>query len=84
VDKQAKDTGTGQVSDLAGASLPLKITGSLSDPSVSVDVESVVKQEAGKQVLKKLGVDQEEGQSSEEALKDKAKQQLKKLLGGGD
>ena len=43
-----------------------------------------LQREAEKQVLKKLGVDDTEGKSTEEALKEKARDKLKKLLGGGD
>ncbi len=82
--KQAKDETTGEVSELAGARLPLKISGALASPSVQVDFASLLQREAEKQVLKKLGVDDSEGKSAEEALKEKAKEKLRKLLGGGD
>ena len=51
---------------------------------MQVDFASLLQREAEKQVLKKLGVDDSEGKSAEEALKEKAKEKLRKLLGGGD
>ncbi len=72
--------------DLAGARVPLRISGELASPSVTVDVKKIVRREAEKRLLKELGVDSEEGQSAEEALKEKAEEKardiLKKFLGG--
>lgn len=79
--------GSTDAGDLAGARVPLRITGPLGSPSVSVDVKKIVRREAEKQLLKELGVESKEGQSSEEALKEKAEEKARDLLNkflGGD
>jgi AsmA protein len=82
VRRQVRDDATGEVSELAGERLPLKLTGRLASPKVSVALEDVIRREAEKKVLEKLGVESEQGQSAEDALKEKAKEKLKKLFGG--
>jgi AsmA protein len=85
--RQAIDEATGEVSELAGASVPLRLSGSLDSPSVNVDVAGLVRERAGREVLRKLGVEEEDA-TPEEALKDKAREKLrdrlKGVLGGDD
>jgi AsmA protein len=84
--RQAVDETTGEASELAGASIPLKLSGGLDSPSVSVDLASLARDRAGEEALKRLGIEGEEGQSAEDALKDRAKEKvrdrLKRALGG--
>jgi AsmA protein len=84
--RQAVDEATGEASELAGASIPLKLSGGLDSPSVKVDLGSLVRDRAGEEALKRLGIEGEEGQSAEDALKDRAKEKvrdrLKRALGG--
>ncbi|MCP4820722.1 MAG: AsmA family protein, partial [Shimia sp.] len=77
--------------------VPVKIEGSWDNPSIAPELDKVIKQNFAKEteeleqkakdaVAKELGITQEEGQSSEDALKqkleDEAKKGLLKLLGG--
>lgn len=84
--RQAVDEATGEASELAGASIPLKLSGGLDSPSVNVDLASLARDRAGEEALKRLGIEGEEGQSAEDALKDRAKEKvrdrLKRALGG--
>lgn len=80
-----------------GLSVPVRIKGPWADPKIWPDLEAVVKQnfkeetkqleeKAKKAVADKLGVQAEEGQSLEDAAKQKlekeAEKQLRKLFGG--
>lgn len=78
--REAVDTATGERSELAGATLPLRLSGSLDSPSVSVDLGGLVRDRAEREVLERLGVESEEGETAEEALKDRAKDKARRLL----
>jgi AsmA protein len=82
-------------SELRGKSLPFKVSGSLDDPSVSVDFEALLKSEATGILLNKLGLTQDEPEqegeagepeeaSSEDQLEQAAKGALFNLLRGKD
>jgi len=81
--------------ELSGKSLPFKVSGSLDDPSVSVDIEALMKSEATEMLLDKLGFppagDSQEGAdgvqepvSTEDQLKKAAEGALFDLLRGKD
>jgi len=81
--------------ELSGKSLPFKVSGSLDDPSVSVDIEALMKSEATEMLLDKLGFppagDSQEGAdgeqepvSTEDQLKKAAEDALFDLLRGKD
>lgn len=82
--RQAIDEATGQASELAGASVPLRLSGKLDSPSVSVDLGGLLRDQAGQEALRRLGIEAGEGQSAEDALKeratDKARDRLRDLL----
>jgi AsmA protein len=82
--RQAIDDATGETSELAGASVPLRLSGTLASPSVSVDLGNLLRDQAGQEALRRLGIEAGEGQSAEEALKeratDKARDRLRDLL----
>ncbi|MFY0660551.1 MAG: AsmA family protein [Shimia sp.] len=77
--------------------VPVKITGSWSNPSVVPDLEAAIKRsfdteikavedEAKQKLEKELGLEKQEGQSTEDAIKDKLEKEalrgLQNLLGG--
>lgn len=69
--REAVDETTGEPSELAGATVPLRLRGPLDSPKVSVAVEDLVRGRAEKEVLRRLGVD--EGKSLQDELKDQAR-----------
>ncbi|CUH53158.1 AsmA family protein [Shimia marina] len=86
-------------SEGAAVIVPVKIRGSWDNPSIVPDLEAAIKgsfdeelkaveDDAVKALEKELGLEAKEGQSTEDALKDKleneAKKGLLKLLGGGN
>ncbi|MCP4207592.1 MAG: AsmA family protein [Shimia sp.] len=77
--------------------VPVKVSGSWSNPSVVPDLEEAVKRsfdkdikvvedEAKEKLVKELGLEKQEGQSTEDAIKDKLEKEalrgLQNLLGG--
>ena len=81
--------------ELRGKSLPFKVNGPLDKPSVSIDIEALLKSEAADMLLQKLGVmpatDSEQGTdgeqqpaSTEDQLKKAAEGALFDLLRGKD
>jgi AsmA protein len=76
---QAIDEATGETSELAGASVPLRLSGSLDSPSVSVDLGDLLRDRATQEALRRLGIEQEAGKSAEQELKDQAEQRLRGL-----
>jgi AsmA protein len=77
--RQAIDEATGETSELAGASVPLRLSGSLDSPSVSVDLGGLLRDRATQEALRRLGVDQQDGKTTEQELKDQAEQRLRGL-----
>jgi len=69
--REAVDQASGEISELAGATVPLRLRGPLDSPSVSVAVEDLVRDRAEQEVLRRLGV--EEDKSLEDELKDRAR-----------
>jgi AsmA protein len=78
--REAVDEETGQRSELAGASLPLRLSGSLDSPSVSVDLGGLARDRAEQEVRRRLGVEEEDARSVEEELKDRALRGLRDRL----
>lgn len=71
--------------DLRGRSVPLRLSGSLTDPTISVDAAELLKSEATHRLLDKvLGGDDEadEEASDSDRNKDAARSLIKGLLGG--
>jgi len=60
-----------QLQDMVDAQIPVKVTGSLSDPKVRPDIEGLAKQELNKQIEKQKG-------KVEDKLKDKLKDLFKR------
>jgi AsmA protein len=77
--EQAIDEATGAVSELAGVSVPLRLSGELSSPSVSVDVGDLLRERATQEALRRLGVDEEDAKSAEQELKERASEGLRGL-----
>lgn len=78
--REAIDETTGERSELAGATLPLRISGSLDSPSVSVDLGGLVRDRARQEALERLGIEPEEGKTAEDELKDRATDKARRLL----
>jgi AsmA protein len=77
--RQAIDEATGETSELAGLSLPLRLSGSLDSPSVSVDLSGLLRDRAEQEALRRLGLQDEDGKSVEEDLKERAKEGIRGL-----
>jgi AsmA protein len=77
--RQAIDEATGEVSELAGVSIPLRLSGTLDSPSVSVDVSDLLRERATREAMRRLGVDEEGAKSAEQELKDRAGERLRGL-----
>lgn len=89
---------TAGVDDLVGITIPLKVTGSVSSPSVNVDMGAVLAELAKRKLGEKLGLSKEQAEAAaspeavveqkkeelKDKVEDKAKDLLKGLLGGGD
>jgi AsmA protein len=71
----ALDRDAGDAADLAGLTIPVRVSGALAEPKVRPDLEGLAKAEVKRQVEKKKG-------EVEEKLKEKLKGKLKGLLGG--
>lgn len=71
----AEDKLAEQTQDIAGLSIPVRITGTIADPKVRPDVAGLVKEKAKQRI-------DEEKQKLEEKAKDKLKDKLRGLLGG--
>ncbi|HKQ15496.1 MAG TPA: AsmA family protein [Steroidobacteraceae bacterium] len=54
IPREGADTTTTQMQDMVDAQIPVKVTGSLSDPKVRPDLEGYLKGEAKKEVEKKI------------------------------
>jgi len=76
---QAIDEATGEPSELAGLSVPLRLSGTLDAPSVSVDLSGLVRDRAQQEALKRLGLEGEDGKSAEEELKERALDKVRGL-----
>ena len=74
----AKDPRTGEVSEIAGRSVPIRVTGTLDNPKVLPDMEAIVKSEAEDLIKDQLGLD--EDKSLRESLEEEAMDKLKKLF----
>ncbi len=74
----ATDPETGEVSDIAGRSIPIRVTGTLDNPKVLPDMEAIVKSEAEDLIKDQLNLD--EDKSLQESLEEKAMDELKKLF----
>ncbi|NND58962.1 MAG: AsmA family protein, partial [Gammaproteobacteria bacterium] len=86
---------TADVNDLVGVTIPLKVTGAVSQPDVNIDMGAVLAEVAKRKLGDKLGLgDGEPGQDAEDAIdqkkeelkdeiEDKLKDKLKDLFGGG-
>ncbi len=78
--REAIDEATGERSELAGATVPLRLSGSLDSPSVSVDLGGLVRDRAKQEALERLGIEPEEGKTAEEELKERAGDKARRLL----
>lgn len=78
--REAIDEATGEVSELAGMSVPLRLGGSLDSPSVSVDLSGLLRDRAEREALRRLGLEDEEGKDAEDQLKDKALDKVRGLF----
>lgn len=78
--REAIDEATGERSELAGTTVPLRLRGSLDSPSVSVDLGGVVRERAQQEALQRLGIEPEEGKTAEEELKERAGDKARRLL----
>jgi AsmA protein len=77
--RQAIDEATGEISELAGVRIPLRLTGSLDSPSVSVDVSGLLRERATQEALRRLGVEEDDAKAVEEELKDRALDRVRGL-----
>ena len=77
--REAVDEATGETSELAGMSVPLRLTGPVDSPSVRVDIESLLRERATEEALRRLGIEESDAESAEEELKQRALERLKKL-----
>jgi AsmA protein len=71
----AEDKLAEQTQDLSGLTIPVRITGTLTDPKVRPDVEGMVKEQAKQRI-------EEEKQKLQEKAKDTIKDKLRGFLGG--
>lgn len=77
--REAIDEATGERSELAGASLPLRLRGSLDSPSVSVDLEGMARDRVQQEALQRLGIEGEDREALEEELKERAVDKVRSL-----
>jgi AsmA protein len=70
--REAIDEATGERSELAGASLPLRLRGSLDSPSVSVDLAGLARDRVQQEALERLGIEGEDRKALEEDLTERA------------
>ncbi len=71
----ALDRNAADAADLAGLTIPVRVTGPLAEPKARPDLEGLAKAEVKREIEKKKG-------EVEEKLKEKLKGKLKGLLGG--
>ncbi|NNF62202.1 MAG: AsmA family protein [Gammaproteobacteria bacterium] len=85
------------VNDLVGVTVPIKMTGTISEPSIGVDMKAVLAELAKKKLLDRIGLggksaadaggeagaEAEEPKDVKEELEDKLKDKLKGIFGGG-
>ena len=76
--KTAVDPATGEVSEIAGESVPIRISGALDSPKVRPDTEAIVRSEAEDLIKDQLDLD--EDKSLQESLEEEARKKLKKLF----
>ncbi len=74
----ATDPATGEVSEIAGRSIPIRVTGTLDNPKVLPDMEAIVKSEAEDLIKDQLNLDKDK--SLQESLEEEALDKLKKLF----
>jgi AsmA protein len=77
--REAVDEATGERSELAGASVPLRLSGTLDSPSVSVDLGGLLREQATREALRRLGVEEEDKKALEQELKDQALDRVRGL-----
>jgi len=77
--REVEDEATGETAELAGATLPLRLSGSLDSPSVSVDIGGMLRDRATEEAMRRLGVDPAEGESLEDSLKERAEDKFRSL-----
>jgi len=77
--REVEDAATGETAELAGATLPLRLSGTLDSPSVSVDIAGMLRDKATEEALRRLGVDPAEGESLEDSLKERAEDKFRSL-----
>jgi AsmA protein len=77
--REAIDEVTGERSELAGSSLPLRLRGSLDSPSVSVDLEGLARDRVQQEALQRLGIEGEDREALEEELTDRALDKVRSL-----
>jgi AsmA protein len=77
--RQAIDEATGEPSELAGLTLPMRLSGTLDSPSVSVDLSGLLRDRVEQEALRRLGLPDEEGKPIEEDLKDRALERVRGL-----
>lgn len=80
--RQLVDEATGEPSELAGASIPLRLSGTLDSPSVNVDLGGLVRDRAKDEVLRRLGVEEEQAESAKQDLEERAKDKVRDRLRG--
>ena len=75
-----------ELANLSGIAVPIRISGNLYTPKVSIDWQSALKQQAVTELREKLGVSEEVVREKREELRGKAKEaigkELLKLFGG--
>ena len=77
--REVEDEATGETAELAGATLPLRLSGTLDSPSVSVDIAGMLRDKATEEALRRLGIEQKEGESLEDNLKERAEDKFRSL-----
>ena len=77
--REAIDEATGERSELAGASLPLRLRGSLDSPSVTVDLEGLARDRVQQEALQRLGIEGEDREALEEELTERAIDKVRSL-----
>ena len=78
------NTITGQggksLSQVAGIEIPIRLTGDLYAPKVSIDWQAALQQQAAAKLREKLGVSEDDVRQQREALRQKAKDEINKGL----
>ena len=77
--REAVDEATGERSELAGLSVPLRLSGALDSPSVSVEVAGLLRERATEEALRRLGVEEEDAKSLQEEARDRASEAVRGL-----